>query len=54
MGKQKDIELFTLIHDFFKTYLPEQRKASPHTIRAYQKSLGGLLDYAAEQKSISL
>ena len=54
MGKIKDIELFTLIHDFFKTYLPEQRKASPHTIRAYQKSLDGLLDYAAAQKSISL
>lgn len=52
MGKIKDVELFTLIHDFFKTYLPEQRKASPHTIRAYQKSLDGLLDYAAAQKSI--
>ena len=48
MGKIKDIELFTLIHDFFKTYLPEQRKASPHTIRAYQKSLDGLCCRAKE------
>lgn len=54
MGKIKDIELFTLIHDFFKTYLPDQRKASLHTIRAYQKSLDGLLDYASAQKGISL
>ena len=37
MGKIKDIELFTLIHDFFKTYLPDQRKASLHTVAQQTK-----------------
>ncbi|MDD3253049.1 MAG: tyrosine-type recombinase/integrase [Lachnospiraceae bacterium] len=54
MGKVKDIELFTLIHDFFKVYLPNQRKSSPHTIRSYQKALDCLLDFAAAQHGISL
>lgn len=50
MGKIKDTDFFSLIHDFFKIYLPSQRKSSPHTIRAYQKALDGLLDYTAAQK----
>ena len=54
MGKIKDTDFFSLIHDFFKIYLPSQRKSSPHTIRAYQKALDGLLDYTAAQKNISL
>lgn len=54
MGKIKDIELFSMIHDFFKVYLPNQRKSSPHTIRAYQKALDSLLDYASAQRGISL
>ena len=29
MGKIKDVELFTLIHDFFKTYLPSSAKQAP-------------------------
>ena len=33
MGKIKDTDFFSLIHDFFKIYLPSQRKSSPHTIR---------------------
>lgn len=54
MGKIKNTDFFSLIHDFFKIYLPSQRKSSPHTIRAYQKALDGLLDYTAAQKNISL
>ena len=50
MGKIKDTDFFSLIHDFFKIYLPSQRKSSPHTIRAYQKALDGLLDYTAAKK----
>jgi site-specific recombinase XerD len=37
--------LFRLVHDFLQTYLPAQRRASPHTIRAYRTSLELLLDY---------
>lgn len=29
MGKIKDTDFFSLIHDFFKVYLPSQRKSSP-------------------------
>lgn len=54
MGKIKDIELFSLIHDFFKVYLPSRRKSSPHTICAYQKALDSLLEYVSAQKGISL
>ncbi len=54
MGRVKDTELFTLIHDFFKVYLPNQRKSSPHTIRSYQISLDGLLSYVSMQENCAL
>lgn len=46
--------LFSLVHDFFKIYLPNERKYSPNTIRSYQKALELLLDYVKETKNISL
>jgi site-specific recombinase XerD len=46
--------LFALVHDFFKVYLPNERKLSPNTIRAYRKSLELLLDYVKDKKSIPL
>lgn len=46
--------LFSLVHDFFKVYLPNERKCSPNTIRAYQKALELLLDFVKEQKSVPL
>jgi len=46
--------LFSLVHDFFKIYLPNERKYSPHTIRAYRKSLDMLLDYVKDKRKIPL
>ena len=46
--------LFSLVHDFFKIYLPNERKYSPNTIRAYQKSLELLLDFVKEKREIPL
>ena len=46
--------LFSAIHDFFKLYLPRERRCSQHTIRAYRKSLDMLLDYIKVKKDIPL
>jgi site-specific recombinase XerD len=48
----KDETLFGLIHDYFKVYLPNQRQASIHTIKAYRKSMDALLDFVKEKKKI--
>jgi site-specific recombinase XerD len=47
-------DLFSLIHDFFKVYLPNQRKASKHTIRSYSNALEALLDFVKKKKGIKL
>jgi len=49
-----DTTLFGLVHDFFKVYLPNQKKSSPHTIRAYQTALESLFDFIKEKRNISL
>ena len=54
MGKVTDSKLFSLIHDFFKVYLPNVRKCSPNTIRSYQKALELLFDFVKIQKDIKL
>lgn len=54
MGRIKDEALFQLIHDYLKSYLPEQRCSSPNTVRAYRTALEQLLDYAADRMKISL
>ena len=54
MGKMTNTTLFSLIHDFFKIYLPNERKFSAHTIRAYQKALELLLDFVKLQKNVRL
>jgi site-specific recombinase XerD len=46
--------LFSAVHRFFTAYLPNERKCSPNTIRAYQKSLELLLDYVKTLKGIPL
>ena len=50
----KDKTLFGLIHDYFKVYLPNQRRASAHTIKSYRKSIDALLDFVKAQKKIEL
>ena len=50
----KDTVLFTLIHDFFKVYLPNQRRCSEHTIKAYRTSLEALLDFVKMRSGVEL
>ncbi len=42
-------ELFALVESFFIEYLPRQRGASQHTIRAYRDALKLLLEFAAHR-----
>jgi len=49
-----DTVLFTLVHDFFKVYLPNERKYSANTVRAYRKALDLLFDYVKVQKNVKL
>lgn len=46
--------LFSLIRDFLISYLPKERKCSPHTIRSYQKALELLLDYIKVKNNVTL
>lgn len=54
MGVLADAMLFSLIHDYFKVYLPNQKHCSPHTIRAYQFALTSLLEFVKTKKGITL
>jgi len=50
----KDDVFFKLIHDYFKVYLPKQRKASKHTIKTYRESVDAFLDFVKFQKNVKL
>lgn len=54
MGRLKLNSLFELIQKYFVTYLPDVKKYSPNTIRAYKKALSMFLDYAHEKENIKL
>jgi site-specific recombinase XerD len=54
MAAVKDTMLFTLVHDFFKVYLPTQCGSSPHTIKSYKTALDNLLDFVKTKKKIRL
>lgn len=45
--------LFKTIHDYLLVYLPEERKLSSNTIRAYRKSIELLLDYVRDSRNSS-
>lgn len=49
-----DATLFGLVHDFFKVYLPRQKRYSPHTTRSYQTAMEELFDFVKKEKGISL
>ena len=51
LGEDK---LYPLVHDFLKIYLPNHRRVSPHTVRAYRDSLHALLHYIKERESVAL
>lgn len=54
MGRLKLNSLFELIQKYFVTYLPNVKKYSPNTIRAYKKSLSMFLDYAQQKEGNKL
>jgi len=46
--------LFNLIHEYFKVYLPRQKRLSPNTVRSYQGALELLLDFISAKRNIRL
>jgi len=54
MRKVKDTKFFETINDYFKVYLPKQRKRSPNTIKAYQAALEIFLDFVKHSRNIAL
>lgn len=51
MSQARSPTLFALVESFFTNYLPRQRGASPHTIRAYRDTLKLLLLFAAQRQN---
>lgn len=54
MRKVKDTKFFETINDYFKVYLPKQRKRSPNTVKAYQSALEVFLDFVKNSRKITL
>jgi site-specific recombinase XerD len=50
MSRTKSQSLFACVESFFTTYLPRQRGASAHTVRAYRDTLKLLLEYVAQKR----
>ena len=50
MNKPPSQALFALVESFFTGYLPRQRGASVHTIRAYRDSLKLLFEFTAQHR----
>jgi hypothetical protein len=48
MSRTAQQELFALVESFFLEYLPRQRGASPHTVRAYRDSVKLLFKFMAQ------
>lgn len=53
MGLKKN-ELFSIILDYFKSYLRNMRKCSPATIRTYQVAIEQYLDYLKVKNGVKL
>lgn len=47
MSKAAPRELFALVESFFLEYLPRQRGASRHMVRAYRDALKLLFEFAS-------
>ncbi len=54
MAKIKTSPLFKHTREYFKIYLPNVKKYSPHTVRSYQNSLNMLLDFVKVKNNIPL
>lgn len=46
--------LFTIILEYFDSYLPMMRKSSPKTVATYRKAIEQFLDYLKEQNDVRL
>ena len=51
MSRTEPRQLFALVESFFLEYLPRQRGASPHTVRAYRDSVKLLFEFTAQRIS---
>lgn len=51
MSQTHSQTLFALVESFFTNYLPQQRGASPHTIRAYRDTLKLLFEFVARYRN---
>lgn len=49
-----ELKLFDGIRKFLREYLPIQRNASLHTVRAYRTGLRQFLEYAARRRGCKL
>jgi integrase len=49
MSRTAPRELFALVESFFLEYLPRQRGASPHTVRAYRDTVKLLFEFTAQR-----
>lgn len=54
MGRIRDELLFQLLHDYLKKYLPDQKYASPNTVKAYRTALNQFFEYVVQEKRIPL
>jgi site-specific recombinase XerD len=54
MSKAASRSLFALVESFFTEYLPRQRGASVHTVRAYRDALKLLFEFVAQRRSRSV
>ena len=54
MSKNGRQTLFALVESFFADFLPHQRGASLHTVRAYRDSLKLLLQFIAQQRKCEM
>lgn len=53
MAKVNENPMYMLIKEFLTDYLPEKRKCSIHTIKAYRTALNQLLDYIQKENGLS-
>lgn len=54
MGKVKDEQMFTLLRNFLLIYLPNQRRASTNTVKAYRTAWNQLPGHISRQKKIPM
>lgn len=54
MGRLRKPELFALIHDYLKIYLPDQKNSSPYTITSSRTSLNQLIDFICNKQGKQL